>query len=127
MASSLAKHRYFTVVATMGAMDSSAGVSNVLRSRALDQLGEVGLGRLNPVVRFFDGATRTCVVRVDRGSATHLPALLGGGARVVAASGSLRACKRRALATLRRRHKAANIRDDDRALERMEAALRKLH
>lgn len=126
MASSLAKHRYFTVVATMGAMDSSAGVSNVLRSRALDQLGEVGLGRLNPVVRFFDGATRTCVVRVDRGSAKHLPALLGGGARVVAASGSLRACKRRALATLRRRHKAANIRDD-RALERMEAALRKLH
>ena len=68
---------------------------------------------------------RTCVVRVDRGSAKHLPALLGGGARVVAASGSLRACKRRALATLRRRHKAANIRD--RALERMEAALRKLH
>jgi RNase P/RNase MRP subunit POP5 len=125
MASSLAKHRYFTVVATMGAMDSSAGVSNVLRSRALEQLGEVGLGRLNPVVRFFDGATRTCVVRVDRGSAAHLPALLGGGARVVAASGSLRSCKRRALATLRRRHKAANIRD--RALERMEAALHKLH
>ena len=87
MASSLAKHRYFTVVATMGAMDSISGVSNVLRSRALDQLGEVGLGRLNPVVRFFDGATRTCVVRVDRGSAKHLPALLGGGARVVAAGG----------------------------------------
>ena len=35
MASSLAKHRYLTLVATAGAMDSLSGVNEFLRSKAL--------------------------------------------------------------------------------------------
>ena len=125
MASSLAKHRYLTLVATAGAMDSLSGVNEFLRSKALAELGEVGYGKLAPVVRFFDAATKTCVLRVDRDSARHVPRLLRNTARVVATSGSLRACRTRALAVLRERS-AAGPRCDDRALERQEAALLRL-
>ena len=50
MASSLAKHRYFTFVATSSQMDDAEGIARVIRQRALAALGEVGLGRLDPRV-----------------------------------------------------------------------------
>ena len=93
MASSLAKHRYYTLVATGGAMDSVAGVTNVLRSRALTEIGEFGFGRMGLQVRFFDVHTKVCIVRVTKASARQFPGLAKNAARIVATSGSMRCCK----------------------------------
>lgn len=126
MASSLAKHRYLLIVATGGGMDSSAGVSNFLRRATLEALGEVGLGRLQPLVKVFCPRLRVAVLRVRRDYAKAVPELLGSAGRVVVASGSARACRPRALKLLRDRHAAAGrgTDRDDRDLERAVEAVR---
>ena len=103
MASSLAKHRYFTFVATSSQMDDAEGIARVIRQRALAALGEVGLGRLDSRVYFHDRGSRVVVVRVSRASARHFKALAGASCRVVACSGSLRTCKPRVRRLLRER------------------------
>eukprot|EP00629_Pelagomonadales_sp_RCC1024_P001667 CAMPEP_0119286526 /NCGR_PEP_ID=MMETSP1329-20130426/34002_1 /TAXON_ID=114041 /ORGANISM="Genus nov. species nov., Strain RCC1024" /LENGTH=105 /DNA_ID=CAMNT_0007287263 /DNA_START=198 /DNA_END=511 /DNA_ORIENTATION=- len=103
MASSLAKHRYFTLVCVAAPMDSAAGLATFVRGRALQELGEVGFGRLQPLVRFYDGASRVAVVRVSKRSAKAFPALVKNAARVAATSGSLRSCKPKTRALLRER------------------------
>ena len=107
MASSLAKHRYFTFVATSSQMDDAEGIARVLRQRALAELGEVGLGRLGTRIYFHERATRVVVVRVARSSALHFKALAGASCRVVACSGSLRTCKPRVRRLLRERNASA--------------------
>jgi len=135
MASSLAKHRYLVLVATGAQLDSGAGVNAYVRRRALERCGEVGLGRLQPVVKVYDARTRVCVLRVRWAAANHVPQLLGGAARVVARCGSARTCRPRALALLRARDAAAGPaaaaargggagRDAAGALEKAEAAIR---
>ena len=90
MASSLAKHRYFTFVATSSQMDDAEGIARVIRQRALAALGEVGLGRLDSRVYYHDRGSRVVVVRVSRASARLFKALAGVACRVVAWSGSRR-------------------------------------
>ena len=107
MASSLAKHRYFAVVTTGGATSDAAGVARTLRKAALREVGEVGVGRLNLQVLFFDAASRVCVVRSSRAEAARVRGLLGGGARVAAVSGSLRTCRPRVEKLLRQRGSGA--------------------
>ena len=103
MASSLAKHRYFTFVATSSQMDDAEGIARVIRQRALAALGEVGLGRLDPRVYYHERASRVVVVRVARSHARYFKALAGASCRVVACSGSLRACRPRVRRLLRER------------------------
>ena len=95
MASSLAKHRYFTFVATSSQMDDAEGIARVIRQRALAALGEVGLGRLDSRVYFHDRGSRVVVVRVARSHARYFKALAGASCRVVACSGSLRTTRPR--------------------------------
>ena len=101
MASSLAKHRYFTFVATSSQMDDAEGIARVIRQRALAALGEVGLGRLDSRVYFHDRGSRVVVVRVARSHARYFKA--GASCRVVACSGSLRTCRPRVRRLLRER------------------------
>ena len=103
MASSLAKHRYFTFVATSSQMDDAEGIARVIRQRALAALGEVGLGRLDPRVYYHERASRVVVVRVARSHARYFKALAGASCRVVACSGSLRTCRPRVRRLLRER------------------------
>ena len=93
MASSLAKHRYFALVCVAAPLDSAAGVATFVRAKALAELGEVGFGRLGPVVRFYDGASRVAVVRANRAAAKAFAPLVKNACRVAATSGSLRSCK----------------------------------
>ena len=103
MASSLAKHRYFTFVATSSQMDDAEGIARVIMQRALAALGEVGFGRLDPRVYYHERASRVVVVRVARSHARYFKALTGASCRVVACSGSLRTCRPRVRRLLRER------------------------
>ena len=107
MASSLAKHRYFTFVATSSQMDDAEGIARVIRQRALAALGEVGLGRLDPRVYYHERASRVVVVRVARSHARYFKALAGASCRVVACSGSLRTLRPRVRRLLRERGASA--------------------
>lgn len=82
------KNRYF-VIATEER--SATSLLNTLTPLILAAVGELGLGRMSPHVRFFDSKAKIAVIRVSRRTARDFVAATN--VQVIRVAGSMRTCR----------------------------------
>mmetsp|Transcript_1008 Transcript_1008/g.1449 ORF Transcript_1008/g.1449 Transcript_1008/m.1449 type:complete len:127 (+) Transcript_1008:105-485(+) len=124
----LKKHRYLVCDLDEVVKDdlTASSLLNLVKERVVAEGGEIGLGRMDPLVRFFDNLTQLAIFQVNRIStplfrkATMFP--------VLRISGSMRTCRPHAIRILRKRFLTCNDGDKEQKYqERLEALQRAIH